>query len=125
MHADADYGQMWLVLYEQLVRYKQYVQGASYPSVYPLEFSDVPFQVEDQRAGVCLKTGAQNKFMNEIPQEDGGAAYELSDTGYLDKLAAQQQGQVVTLGTTYIYSANGQRSSKIPLWLDTWTSCAP
>jgi len=33
MHADADYGQMWLGLYEQLVRFKQYVQGASYPSL--------------------------------------------------------------------------------------------
>jgi alpha-D-ribose 1-methylphosphonate 5-phosphate C-P lyase len=137
MHGDADYGQMWLVLYEQLVRYKQYVQGSSYPSlvngryvispspiprwdtpklhqaahltlfsagrekrlyavppytdVYPLEFSDVPFQVEDQRGWVCVKTGAQHKFMNEIPLADGTATYELSDTGYLDKLAAQKQ----------------------------------
>src|ERR1041385_9569986 len=33
MHADADYAQLWLLLYEQLVRYKQYVQGASYPAL--------------------------------------------------------------------------------------------
>lgn len=128
MHADADYGQMWLVLYEQLVRYKQYIQGASYPSmvngryvispspiprwdtpklhqaahltllsagrekrlyavppytdVYPLEFADRPFQVEDQHDWVDIKTGAMHKFMSEIPLADGGSAYEISDTGY-------------------------------------------
>jgi alpha-D-ribose 1-methylphosphonate 5-phosphate C-P lyase len=132
MHADSDYGQMWLTLYEQLVRYKQYVQGASYPvlvhkryvmspspiprwdtpslhqsehltllsagrekrlyavppytNVYPLEFDDVPFQVEDQTGRVCIRTGAQNKFMNELPQADGSSQFELSDTGYADKL---------------------------------------
>jgi alpha-D-ribose 1-methylphosphonate 5-phosphate C-P lyase len=31
LHADADYAQMWLSLYEQLVRYGRFVQGASYP----------------------------------------------------------------------------------------------
>lgn len=133
MHADADYGQLWLSLYEQLVRYKQYVQGASYPSlvhgryvispspiprwdtpklhqaahltllaagrekrlyavppytdVYPLEFDDVPFQVEDQRGWVCKTTGARSKFMNELPQADGTSQYELSDSGYAEKLA--------------------------------------
>lgn len=135
LHADADYGQMWLGLYEQLVRYQQYVQGADYPSlvhgryvmnpspiprwdtpklhqaahltllsagrekrlyavppyteVRPLEFSDVPFQVEDQSGRVCKTTGSQNKFMNELPLADGSAAYELSDSGYAEKLANQ------------------------------------
>src|SRR5262249_45026892 len=147
MHADADYGQLWLVLYEQLVRYKQYIQGASYPSlvngryvispspiprwdtpklhqaahltllsagrekrlyavppytdVHPLEFSDIPFQVEDQRGWHCFRTGAQNKFMNEIPQADGTATYEISDTGYLEKFIARQRGEDVQLGPTY------------------------
>jgi alpha-D-ribose 1-methylphosphonate 5-phosphate C-P lyase len=133
LHADADYGQMWLGLYEQLVRYKQYVQGADYPSlvhrryvmnpspiprwdtpklhqaahltllaagrekrlyavppytdVYPLEFDDVPFQTEDQTGRVCKTTGARHKFMNELPQVDGTAQYELSDSGYAEKLA--------------------------------------
>ncbi len=31
MHADADYALMWLSLYEQLVRFKQFIGGASYP----------------------------------------------------------------------------------------------
>jgi alpha-D-ribose 1-methylphosphonate 5-phosphate C-P lyase len=135
MHADGDYGQMWLALYEQLVRFKQYIRGADYPSlvngryvinpspiprwdtpklhqaahltllsagrekrlyavppyteVLPLEFSDVPFQVEDQQEWVCRTTGARNKFMNELPQADGGSLYELSDSGYAEKLANQ------------------------------------
>ena len=142
MHADSDYGQMWLTLYEQLVRYKQYVQGASYPvlvngryvmspspiprwdnpalhqaqhltllsagrekrlyavppytNVYPLEFDDVPFQIENQEGRICIRTGAQHKFMNELPQADGTSLFELSDTGYAAKLVANE-----TPGATY------------------------
>jgi len=134
LHADSDYGQMWLLLYEQLVRYRQYIQGASYPSlvngryvispspiprwdtpklhqaahltllsagrekrlyavppytdVQPLEFSDVPFQIENQQGWVCQTTGIENKFMNELPQADGTSQYELSDSGYAEKLAS-------------------------------------
>lgn len=33
MHADADYGRMWLQLYEQIVRAGRVMQGASYPSL--------------------------------------------------------------------------------------------
>jgi alpha-D-ribose 1-methylphosphonate 5-phosphate C-P lyase len=139
MHADADYGQMWLVLYEQLVRYKQYLQGASYPSlvngrylispspiprwdtpklhqaahltllaagrekrlyavppytdVRPLEFHDVPFAVEDQRGWRDEALNAVHKFMNELPQADGTSRYELSDSGYAEKLALVRDGQ--------------------------------
>jgi alpha-D-ribose 1-methylphosphonate 5-phosphate C-P lyase len=142
LHADMDYGQMWLLLYEQLVRYRQYIQGASYPSlvngryiispspiprwdtpklhqaahltllsagrekrlyavppytdVYPLEFNDVPFQIEDQKGWTCKTTGVQNKFMNELPQEDGTSQYELSDSGYAEKLANKNE-----MGATY------------------------
>lgn len=153
MHADADYSQMWLALYEQLVHFGRFMQGASYPSlvhgryvmspspiprwdtpklhqaahltllsagrekrlyavppytdVYPLEFDDVFFQVEQQATWICRQTGARYKFMNEIPLEDGTVAYELSDTGYAAKLTARHQatheGQAdsVTLGKTY------------------------
>ena len=147
LHADADYGQMWLVLYEQLVRFKRYVQGASYPvlvhdryvmspspiprwdtpslhqsahltllsagrekrlyavppytNVYPLEFTDVPFQVEDQKGWRCARTGAENKFMNEIPQETDTSVYEVSDTGFADKLVAQTQGETTEVGATF------------------------
>lgn len=133
LHADADYGQMWLVLYEQLIRFGRYITGASYPvvvhqryimapspiprwdnpslhqsahltllaagrekrlyavppytNVYPLEFDDVPFEVEDQTGRVCRVSNVENKFMNEMPDEAGGAEFEISDTGYLSKLA--------------------------------------
>ena len=33
MHADADYGRMWLQLYEQIVRSGRVMQGAAYPSM--------------------------------------------------------------------------------------------
>jgi alpha-D-ribose 1-methylphosphonate 5-phosphate C-P lyase len=147
MHADFDYGQLWLVLYEQLVRYKQYIHGASYPSlvhgryvispspiprwdtpmlhqaahltllsagrekrlyavppytdVRMLEFTDVPFMIEDQTGRVCVRTGAENKFMNELPQDDGSSIFEVSDTGYADKLVARKQGESAEVGATY------------------------
>jgi len=147
LHADADYGQMWLMLYEQLVRFKRYMGGASYPvmvheryvmapspiprwdtpslhqsahltllsagrekrlyavppytNVFPLEFDDVPFEVEDQAGWVSQQTGITNKFMNEIPQDDGSSAHEISDTGYLDKLVTRQRGEEATIGETY------------------------
>jgi alpha-D-ribose 1-methylphosphonate 5-phosphate C-P lyase len=147
LHADKDYGLMWLKLYEQLVRFGRFVTGASYPvmvhdryvmspspiprwdtpklhqaahltllsagrekrlyavppytDVYPLEFEDVFFQVETQSAWTCLRTGASHKFMNEIPQADGQSKAELSDSGYADKLLAQQRGEDVHIGETY------------------------
>jgi alpha-D-ribose 1-methylphosphonate 5-phosphate C-P lyase len=153
LHADADYGQMWLVLYEQIVRFGHYIQGASYPvlvhqryvmspspiprwdtpalhqskhltllsagrekrlyavppytNVYPLEFTDVPFEVEDQQGWSCRKSGATHKFFNEIPLDDGTSTYELSDTGYLEKLVMQQRGEAVSIGDTY-YDDKGQ-----------------
>lgn len=146
-HADKDYAQMWLVLYEQLVRFKRYLQGADYPvlvnnryvmasspiprwdtpklhqaahltllsagrekrlyavppytDVLPLEFDDVPFEVEDQRGWADARTGKQNTFMNEIPQDDGSSTYEISDTGYADKLIARQEGDTIEPGETY------------------------
>ncbi len=33
MHADADYGRLWLTLYEQIVRSGRIMQGAAYPSM--------------------------------------------------------------------------------------------
>ncbi len=33
MHADADYGKLWLTLYEQIVRKGRIMQGSSYPSL--------------------------------------------------------------------------------------------
>lgn len=137
LHADKDYGLMWLKLYEQLVRFGDFVQGASYPvmvhdryvmspspiprwdnpklhqakhltilaagrekrlyavppftNVYPLEFEDVFFKVEDQKGWICSNTGLRHKFMNEIPLADGSTRYELSDTGLAEKHYPDQQ----------------------------------
>jgi len=153
MHADADYGLLWLKLYEQLVRYKRVIQGASYPvtvhgrfamspspiprwdvpklhqaahltllaagrekrlyavppytEVRPLAFDDVPFRVEDQRDWVCARSGLRHKLMNEIPQGDGGARYEVSDSGYLEKVVRQREGEAVHLGRSY-YDEEGR-----------------
>ncbi|WP_309571731.1 alpha-D-ribose 1-methylphosphonate 5-phosphate C-P-lyase PhnJ [Deinococcus sp.] len=147
LHADADYGLMWLGLYEQLVRYGWIIQGASYPAlvhgryvispspiprwdvpklhqaahltilsagrekrlyavppytdVVPLQFDDVPYRVEDMDGKTCLHTGAQQKFLNELPQEDGSSRFELSDAGYGETLLRSQEGQDVRPGTTY------------------------
>ena len=60
-----------------------------YTNVYPLEFEDVPFQIEDQRGWVDSSTGATGKFMSEIPHEGGISSYQLSDTGYKTKLEQQ------------------------------------
>jgi len=65
-----------------------------YTDVRPLEFDDVPFRVEQQRDWVCYRTGAHNKFMNEIPQQEGGSTYEISDSGYVEKLLAHKPTRV-------------------------------
>lgn len=127
MHAEADYGRMWLQLYEQMVRSGRIMQGASYPClvngrhvmtpspiprwdvpkldmarhltilcagrekrvfavppltrVAPLVFDDVPYRVEDHAALACARSGLVGQFMNEIPRQDGGSTFEVSDSG--------------------------------------------
>ncbi len=72
-----------------------------YTNVLPIEFEDVPFQVEDQGDWVDASNGARHKFMNEIPLEGGASRYEVSDSGYRDKLSQRVQGEVVRIGQTY------------------------
>jgi alpha-D-ribose 1-methylphosphonate 5-phosphate C-P lyase len=147
MHADADYGRMWLQLYEQIVRSGRVMQGASYPSlvngrfvmtpspiprwdvpklnmarhltllsagrekrihavppftkVEPLVFDDVPYQIEEHGDLTCYRSGAAGYFMNEIPQADGGALYEVSDSELGVKTIRKGEGEAVTLGETW------------------------
>ncbi|MHC0054576.1 alpha-D-ribose 1-methylphosphonate 5-phosphate C-P-lyase PhnJ [Actibacterium sp. D379-3] len=147
MHADADYGRMWLQLYEQIVRAGRVMQGASYPSmvngrhvmtpspiprwdvpklhmakhltilsagrekrifavppftrVEPLVFDDVPYRVEEHARLVCSRSGAKGFFMNEIPQEDGGSTYELSDSEFGVKTIRRSEGDAVAIGETW------------------------
>lgn len=72
-----------------------------YTDVRPIEFSDVFFEVEDQRGRVCALTGAVQKFMDEIPQADGSSQYRLSDTGYAAKLLQLAAGGEIVIGPTY------------------------
>lgn len=147
MHADADYGRMWLQLYEQIVRSGRVMQGASYPSlvhgrhvmtpspiprwdvpklhmakhltilsagrekrifavppytrVEPLVFSDVPYKVEDHGALTCTRSGTKGFFMNEIPQDDGTSAYEVSDSEWGVKTIRSRDGEGETRGETW------------------------
>ena len=147
MHADADYGRMWLQLYEQIVRSGRVMQGASYPSlvhgrhvmtpspiprwdvpklnmskhltilsagrekrifavppytrVEPLVFSDVPYRVEDHGELTCSRSGTKGFFMNEIPQDDGTSAFEVSDSEWGVKTIRARDGEAETRGNTW------------------------
>jgi len=147
MHADADYGKLWLTLYEQIVRKGRIMQGASYPSlvndrhvispspiprwdvqklhmsehltilsagrekriyavppftkVVPLAFSDVPYQVESHQELTCEKSGLKGFFMNEIPQEDGSSAYEVSDSNFGIKAISRLEGEDIPQSPTW------------------------
>ena len=147
MHADGDYGRMWLQLYEQIVRSGRVMQGASYPSlvngrhvmtpspiprwdvpklnmakhltilsagrekrifavppytrVEPLVFSDVPYKVEEHGHLTCYRSGAKGFFMNEIPQDDGTSAFEVSDSEWGVKAIRRRDGEEVELGETW------------------------
>lgn len=154
MHADADYGRLWLVLYEQIVRKGRIMQGASYPSlvngrhvmtpspiprwdvpklnmsahltflsagrekrihavppftkVEPLVFSDRPYLVEDHAALTCQRSGLTGYFMNELPQDDGTSAFEVSDSNLGIKAIRSRDDEPVVIGDTWY------RNGKMP-----------
>lgn len=147
MHADADYGRLWLTLYEQVVRKGRIMQGAAYPSlvngrhvmtpspiprwdvpklnmarhltflsagrekrlhavppftrVEPLVFSDRPYRVEDHAELVCQRSGISGYFMNEIPRDGGGSAFEVSDSNLGIKAIRRSEGETVEIGETW------------------------
>ena len=147
MHADADYGRLWLTLYEQIVRKGRIMQGAAYPSlvngrhvmtpspiprwdvpklsmaqhltflsagrkkrlhavppftrVEPLVFSDRPYRVEDHAHLVCRRSGVAGYFMNEIPQDQGGSVFEVSDSNLGIKAIRRAEGEAVEIGATW------------------------
>lgn len=147
MHADADYGKLWLTLYEQIVRKGRIMQGAAYPSmvngrhvmtpspiprwdvpklnmakhltflsagrekrlfavppftrVEPLVFSDRPYQVEEHAHLTCRRSGLSGYFMNEIPQDNGGSTFEVSDSNLGIKAIQQAEGAPTEIGETW------------------------
>ncbi|MEM9797103.1 MAG: alpha-D-ribose 1-methylphosphonate 5-phosphate C-P-lyase PhnJ [Pseudomonadota bacterium] len=75
MHADADYGRMWLLLYEQMVRRGRIMQGASYPSLVngrhvmtpsPIPRWDVP-KLHDARHLTILSAGREKRLYGVPP----------------------------------------------------------
>ena len=147
MHADADYGRLWLTLYEQIVRAGRIMQGAAYPAlvngrhvmtpspiprwdvpklhmaqhltilsagrekrlyavpphttVEPLVFDDVAFKVEDHASLHCTRSGLTGFFVNEIPQADGSAVHEVSDSHLGIKAIDRNAGEPVEFGETW------------------------
>ncbi len=69
--------------------------------VEPLVFSDVPYRVEDHAGLTCHRSGVRGYFMNEIPQDDGTSAYELSDSHFGVKAIRRAEGEPVVTGDTW------------------------
>jgi alpha-D-ribose 1-methylphosphonate 5-phosphate C-P lyase len=86
LHADADYAQMWLSLYEQLVRYGRFVQGASYPvlvhgrylmSPSPIPRWDTP--ALNQAAHLTLLSAGREKRLYAVPPYTDVRPIEFED----------------------------------------------
>jgi alpha-D-ribose 1-methylphosphonate 5-phosphate C-P lyase len=69
--------------------------------VEPLAFDDVPYRVEDHGHLTCSRSGARGFFMNEIPQDDGSSAYEISDSEMGVKAIRRADGETVEIGQTW------------------------
>ncbi|SMC70745.1 alpha-D-ribose 1-methylphosphonate 5-phosphate C-P-lyase PhnJ [Rhizobium sp. RU36D] len=69
--------------------------------VEPLVFSDVPYKVEDHADLICHRSGVRGYFMNEIPQDDGSSAFELSDSQFGVKAIRRADGETVATGDTW------------------------
>jgi len=68
-----------------------------YTEVEPLQFDDIPFQVErfqtaDGRRIPCVRCGANDSFLDEIPQAAGPAIHQCSDLDWCLARAAATAG---------------------------------
>lgn len=89
LHADADYGLMWLKLYEQMVRYNRIIQGASYPvtvagryimSPSPIPRWDVPML--HQAAHLTILSAGREKRLYCVPPYTDVRPLEFDDVPY-------------------------------------------
>lgn len=69
--------------------------------VEPLVFSDVPYQVEAHGDITCTRSDLKGFFMNEIPDDDGGSHYEVSDSHLGIKAMDAKQGETNQIGDTW------------------------
>jgi alpha-D-ribose 1-methylphosphonate 5-phosphate C-P lyase len=101
MHADADYAQMWLSLYEQLVRFGRFVTGASYPVIvhnrYLMSPSPIPrWDTPDlhQAAHLTLLSAGREKRLYAVPPYTAVRPIEFSDVFFQ---VEQMAGRVCAL----------------------------
>jgi len=86
MHADADYSRMWLTLYEQLVHFGRFMQGASYPSLvhnrYVMSPSPIPrwdTPKLHQAAHLTLLSAGREKRLYAVPPYTDVRPLEFED----------------------------------------------
>lgn len=87
----------------------------------------MPYRVENVDGLACYRSLATHKFMNELPQSDGSSKFELSDSGYLQKLLSN-----TPVGATYydddspekvaLVHSVGASLSEFPVTLEAATS---
>jgi alpha-D-ribose 1-methylphosphonate 5-phosphate C-P lyase len=89
LHADADYGMLWLSLYEQLVRYRRVTLGASYPSLvhgrYVMSPSPIPrWDVPKlhQSAQLTLLSAGREKRLYAVPPYTDVRPLEFDDVPF-------------------------------------------
>jgi alpha-D-ribose 1-methylphosphonate 5-phosphate C-P lyase len=95
MHGDADYSQMWLTLYEQLVFFGRFMQGASYPALvhgrYLISPSPIPrwdTPKLHQSAHLTLLSAGREKRLYAVPPYTDVRPIEFEDVFF--QVEAQQ-----------------------------------
>jgi alpha-D-ribose 1-methylphosphonate 5-phosphate C-P lyase len=98
MHGDADYALMWLGLYEQLVRFGQFVSGASYPVIvherYLMSPSPIPrWDTPDlnRAAHLTLLSAGREKRLYAVPPYTTVRPIEFDDVFFE---VENQQGRI-------------------------------
>jgi alpha-D-ribose 1-methylphosphonate 5-phosphate C-P lyase len=72
-------------------------------------FSDRPYRVEEHAGLTCRRSGVSGFFMNELPQEGGGSAFEVSDSNFGIKAIQHSEGSSAPIGRTWY--RNGEFSA--------------
>jgi len=89
MHADADYGRLWLVLYEQMVRSGRIMQGAAYPALvngrHVMTPSPIPrwdVQKLNDAAHLTILSAGREKRLFAVPPHTRVEPLVFSDVPY-------------------------------------------
>jgi alpha-D-ribose 1-methylphosphonate 5-phosphate C-P lyase len=108
MHADADYALMWLVLYEQLVRFGEFVTGASYPVIVNRRYLMTPSPIPrfdtpklHQAAHLTILSAGREKRLYAVPPYTDVCPIEFSDVHFT--VERQSHGLCQMTGATHKY----------------------